>query len=259
MKEEGVSGKVSYKDRNLGKVVLPMLDKGDILIVSEVSRIGRSMSDINKFVNDELKPRGVRLVIVQMGIDLDCSHLKAIDEMLLFAFSFSAQMERELIQERTQSALEVRKQKLAQDGEFISKSGKVVKKLGRPRKCDLSNAQKAASEKRKKEAAEKPCNKAIWNVVKKCTNDFTELTTPNFADAAMMLQQMGVYSSTGKVLTKELVRSAYYNLRSVYGSQVYFRRGSANYRVMREKGMTDEEIQQYYKELNNNNNNTEEV
>ena len=61
----------------------PMLDKGDILIVSEVSRIGRSMSDINKFVNDELKPRGVRLVIVQMGIDLDCSHLKAIDEMLL--------------------------------------------------------------------------------------------------------------------------------------------------------------------------------
>lgn len=259
VKEEGVSGKVSYKDRNLGKVVLPMLDKGDILIVSEVSRIGRSMSDINKFVNDELKPRGVRLVIVQMGIDLDCSHLKAIDEMLLFAFSFSAQMERELIQERTQSALEVRKQKLAQDGEFISKSGKVVKKLGRPRKCDLTNAQKAASEKRKKEAAEKPCNKAIWNVVKKCTNDFTELTTPNFADAAMMLQQMGVYSSTGKVLTKELVRSAYYNLRSVYGSQVYFRRGSANYRVMREKGMTDEEIQQYYKELNNNNNNTEEV
>ena len=179
--------------------------------------------------------------------------------MLLFAFSFSAQMERELIQERTQSALEVRKQKLAQDGEFISKSGKVVKKLGRPRKCDLSNAQKAASEKRKKDAAEKPCNKAIWNVVKKCTKDFTELTTPNFADAAMMLQQMGVYSSTGKVLTKELVRSAYYNLRSVYGSQVYFRRGSANYRVMRENGMTDEEIQQYYKELNKNNNNTEEV
>ena len=88
---------------------------------------------------------------------------------------------------------------------------------------------------------------------------FTELTTPNFADAAMMLQQMGVYSSTGKVLTKELVRSAYYNLRSVYGSQVYFKRGSANYRVMREKGMTDEEIQQYYKELNNNNNNAEEV
>ena len=48
-------------------------------------------------------------------------------------------------------------------------------------------------------------------------------------------------------------------MRSVYGSQVYFRRCSANYRVMRENGMTDEEIQQYYKELNKNNNNTEEV
>ena len=259
VKDEGVSGKVSYKDRNLGKVVLPMLDKGDILIVSEVSRIGRSMSDINKFVNDELKPRGVRLVIVQMGIDLDCSHLKAIDEMLLFAFSFSAQMERELIQERTQSALEVRKQKLAQDGEFISKSGKVVKKLGRPRKCDLSNAQKAASAKLGVVNSVKSLVHFLTTFHIALLQGFSAASFLRFSDAAMMLQQMGVYSSTGKVLTKELVRSAYYNLRSVYGSQVYFRRGSANYRVMREKGMTDEEIQQYYKELNNNNNNTEEV
>ena len=206
--------------------------------------------------------KGMKLPSCAFGFDMDEpeAFAKAAKLLLKEPDKYGLLMlERELIQERTQSALEVRKQKLAQDGEFISKSGKVVKKLGRPRKCDLSNAQKAASEKRKKEAAEKPCNKAIWNVVKKCTNDFTELTTPNFADAAMMLQQMGVYSSTGKVLTKELVRSAYYNLRSVYGSQVYFRRGSANYRVMREKGMTDEEIQQYYKELNNNNNNTEEV
>lgn len=75
--EEGVSGSVSYKDRNLGKVVLPMLEEGDVLIVAEISRIGRSMSDINKFINDELRPRKVRLVIVQMGIDLNCAKMKA--------------------------------------------------------------------------------------------------------------------------------------------------------------------------------------
>ena len=240
--ENGVSGKVSYKDRELGKVVLPMLEKGDILIVAEISRIGRSMSDINKFVNDELKPRGVRLVIVQMGIDLDCSKMKAIDEMLLFAFSFSAQMERELIQERTQSALDVRKRKLEEDGQFISKSGRVVKKLGRPKGCSTTKAVQTAMEKRKEEARNKPCNKMIWSVVKKCTNDFKELTTANFADAAIMLQQMDVFSSTGKVLTKERVRNAYYNLRNVFTDYQYVRKDSVKYRLLIEEGLAPEEI-----------------
>lgn len=83
-----------------------------MLIVAEISRLGRSMSDLNKLINDELKPRKIRLVIVQMGIDLNCGMIKAMDEMILFAFSFAAELERELIQERTKSALEVKKNKL---------------------------------------------------------------------------------------------------------------------------------------------------
>ena len=31
--DEGVSGGVSYKERNLGKQVIPMLERGDMLIV----------------------------------------------------------------------------------------------------------------------------------------------------------------------------------------------------------------------------------
>lgn len=130
--DEGVSGGVSYKDRNLYKLIQKM-NKGDVLIVSEISRLGRSMSDLNKLVNDELKPRKLRLIIVKMGLDLDCSNLKAIDEMILFAFGFSAQIEKEMIQERTQSALDVRKQKLASEGSFISKSGRECTALGRPK------------------------------------------------------------------------------------------------------------------------------
>lgn len=130
--DEGVSGGVSYKDRNLYKLVQRM-SEGDVLIVSEISRLGRSMSDLNKLVNDELKPRKLRLIIVKMGLDLDCSNLKAIDEMILFAFGFSAQIEKEMIQERTQSALDVRKQRIADNGSFVSKSGRVCTKLGRPK------------------------------------------------------------------------------------------------------------------------------
>lgn len=150
--DEGVSGGVSYKERNLYKL-LQRMSEGDVLIVSEISRLGRSMSDLNKLVNDELKPRKLRLIIVKMGLDLDCSNLKAIDEMILFAFGFASQLEKELIKDRTQSALDVRKQKLANGESFISKSGKLCTSLGRPKGCTASqNAIKSSVNARKDKA-----------------------------------------------------------------------------------------------------------
>ena len=106
--DEGVSGGVSYADRNLGKVLIPKLQKGDLLIVSEISRLGRSMYDLSKLINTELKERGVRLVIVSMGIDLRCDNLSAIDELILNNFAFAAQLEKQLIKERTTSAMRVK-------------------------------------------------------------------------------------------------------------------------------------------------------
>ena len=108
--DEGVSGGVTYKERNLGKLLLPQLMAGDVLIVSEISRLGRSMFDLSTLIHTELKPRKVRLVIVSMGIDLRCDHMTAIDELILNNFSFAAQLEKQLISERTTSALLVRKQ-----------------------------------------------------------------------------------------------------------------------------------------------------
>lgn len=127
--DEGISGGVSYRDRNLYKLVRK-LKPGDTLIVSEISRLGRSMSDLNLLINQELKPRKVRLVCIKLNLDLDCSNIKAIDEMLLFAFSFSAQLEKELIQARTQSAIDARKEAILTQGGFISKAGNWTKKLG---------------------------------------------------------------------------------------------------------------------------------
>lgn len=107
--DEGVSGGVSYKDRHLGKVLLPMLCAGDVLIVSEISRLGRSMFDLSKLIHEELKPRKIRLVIVGMGIDLDCNNMKPIDNLILNNFAFAAELEKHLISERTRSSLCVKK------------------------------------------------------------------------------------------------------------------------------------------------------
>lgn len=105
----GISGGVSYADRALGKVLLPKMNAGDMLIVSEISRLGRSMFDLSKLIHTELKPRKLRLVVCNMSIDLRCDKLTAIDELILNNFSFAAQLEKQLISERTLSALEVKR------------------------------------------------------------------------------------------------------------------------------------------------------
>lgn len=210
--DEGVSGGVSYKDRNLGKQVIPMLERGDMLIVSEISRLGRSMSDINKLVSDELKPRGVRLVVVQMGIDLDCANIKALDEMLLFAFSFAAQLEKELIQNRTQSAIEVRKQKLKNEGSFVSKKGNVVTHLGNAKGVNLSKANEASAKARTEKARNDKNNRIIWGVI-------GQNGTPTAEDVQRMslqLNQMGVNTSTGLQFTPERVRTTFHNLKRIF-------------------------------------------
>ena len=107
--DEGVSGGVSYAERNLGKILLPKTQEGDMIIVSEISRLGRSMFDLSKLIHTELKPRKLRLVVCNMGIDLNCSKMTAIDELILNNFSFAAQLEKQLISERTLSALQVKK------------------------------------------------------------------------------------------------------------------------------------------------------
>ena len=139
VKDEGVSGGVSYKDRNLFGLV-KKLKPGDTLVVSEVSRLGRSMSDISDLLSKELKPRKIRLICIKMGIDVDCSNLKATDEFIFSALSFAAQIEKELIQSRTQSALDARKELIKQEGGFLSKSGNFCDHLGRQKGDKNPNA-----------------------------------------------------------------------------------------------------------------------
>lgn len=151
-KDEGVSGGVSFRERKLFGLIKRM-KAGDTLITTEISRLGRSMSDLNILVNEELKPRGIRLIVIKMGIDLNCADLTAVDQMLLYAFSFAAQLEKEMIVQRTQSALDARKELIKTDGGFISKAGNFCTHLGGKKGDDMTEAHRAAyaNSKRRKE------------------------------------------------------------------------------------------------------------
>ena len=216
VEDDGVSGGVSYRDRKLGKIIVPELEFGDVLVVAELSRLGRSMNDISKLVNDELKPRGVRLVVVNMGIDLNCGGMRAIDQMIIQSMAFSAQMEKELIQERTQSAIDVRKQRIAANGSFVSKSGRVCTRLGNPTEEGLARANAASAASRRARAKADPNNQAIWAVLAPLSINGAPPTTDALKSAVVTFAERDIRTATGKTLNVARARNCYHSLKSIF-------------------------------------------
>lgn len=213
--DEGISGGVSYKQRSLSALVSEM-KHGDALIVSEISRLGRCMSDLNKFVNDELKPRKLRLIVVKMGIDMDCSRLTAIDEMLLFAFSFSAQLEKEMIQARTKSALDVKKRQIEEQGYFITKKGKRCEKLGGNTMTD--EAREKACAKKMDKAANDPENIFFASYIRMyekrtCKRLTADSKKTDFEAIAIELNALGKKTKTGLPYDANRTRALWVKMR----------------------------------------------
>lgn len=112
--DEGVSGCVKAKDRKLNKII-QKAEKGDWLIVSELSRLGRSTIDVLETCRTFGK-KGVNVYLVKQSIKLDESPM---GKMILAILSAFAEMERDLIVQRSKEGIE----RARQQG----------KKLGRPR------------------------------------------------------------------------------------------------------------------------------
>lgn len=101
---EVVSGKTKGRDRKLGKLIKD-LDTGDTLIVTEISRLSRTLMDIMSIVG-ELIQKGVHLYSVKDGYSFDDT---INSKVLLFAFGLVAEIERNLISMRTKEALALRR------------------------------------------------------------------------------------------------------------------------------------------------------
>ena len=112
--EETVSGRVSWRKRQLA-TILESLQPGDNLIVSELYRLGRSMLECMEILSMASR-KGIRVYAVKGNWRLDNSIQSKIVAM---AFSMAAEIERDLISQRTKEALAAMK--------------KAGMKLGRPR------------------------------------------------------------------------------------------------------------------------------
>jgi DNA invertase Pin-like site-specific DNA recombinase len=102
--EEKVSGKISWRKRKIADI-LENSQKGDNIIVSELSRLGRSMLECMEILSIASQ-KGINIYAIKGNWQLDSSIQSKIIAM---AFSMAAEIERDLISKRTKEALIARK------------------------------------------------------------------------------------------------------------------------------------------------------
>lgn len=100
IEDTGVSGTKEPDKRALGGC-LKKLKSGDILICSEVSRLGRKLFMIMRILEQCMKS-GAKVYTVKDGYELG-DNIQS--KVMAFAFGLSAEIERDLISQRTKEAL----------------------------------------------------------------------------------------------------------------------------------------------------------
>ncbi|MEG0499758.1 MAG: recombinase family protein [Rikenellaceae bacterium] len=101
---EIVSGKTDRKNRKLGRIV-SHLRKGDMLIVTELSRLSRSLHEIMQIMKHCVDNQ-VTVYSTKDGYSFDDS---INSKVLSFAFGLAAEIEHKLISQRTREAMALRK------------------------------------------------------------------------------------------------------------------------------------------------------
>lgn len=102
--KEKASGKINWRKRKIAQVI-DSLKEGDTVLVSELSRLGRSMLECMEILSIALEKK-ISIYAVKGNWQLDQSIQSKIIAM---AFSMAAEIERDLISQRTKEALAARK------------------------------------------------------------------------------------------------------------------------------------------------------
>lgn len=96
-----ISGKVSASQRPQFAALLAKIRNGETIIVSKLDRLGRDAQDVGATVK-LLAARKIAVIVLQLG-KLDLA--SAAGKMMLSMLAAVAEMERDLLVERTQSGL----------------------------------------------------------------------------------------------------------------------------------------------------------
>ena len=100
-----VSSRKTSKQRRIDEL-LQTLAETDTLIVTELSRLGRSTAEVIALVN-ALVERNIRLITIKQNLDIHRQDMNS--KIIITLFSLFAELERDLISLRTKEALAAKK------------------------------------------------------------------------------------------------------------------------------------------------------
>ncbi len=103
--QEKISGTQQLNRRTLGKLLRKM-KPGDILVCTELSRLGRNMMMVMSILNT-CSQQNVQIYSIKDHFELSDS---LNSKIIAFAFSLAAEIERNLISQRTREALAAKKE-----------------------------------------------------------------------------------------------------------------------------------------------------
>ena len=100
-----ISSRKTSKQRRIDELT-QKLEETDTLIVTELSRLGRSTAEVIALVNT-LVERNIRLIAIKQNLDISRQDMNS--KIIITLFSLFAELERDLISLRTREALAVKK------------------------------------------------------------------------------------------------------------------------------------------------------
>jgi DNA invertase Pin-like site-specific DNA recombinase len=114
MVDEWIEVEVSSRKSAEKRKITELLDKvsaQDTVIVSELSRLGRSIKEVLQIIEELIQVKRCKLILIKQNLHLDPSNQHDMtNKVLLTIFSMVAELERDFISERTKEGLRARKE-----------------------------------------------------------------------------------------------------------------------------------------------------
>ena len=106
-----VSSRKSLRQRRIEEL-LSKLGKDDVVLVSELSRLGRSIKEVLGIIERLTQQCGSRLILVKQNMDINPNNTNDLsNKILITVFAMLAELERDFISERTKEGLSARRAK----------------------------------------------------------------------------------------------------------------------------------------------------
>lgn len=103
-----MSSRKTMEQRRISEL-LDRLNPKDVVIASELSRLGRSIKETLNIIESILEKKQTRLILIKQNLDLNPKDKNNItNKVLITVFSMLAELERDFISERTKEGLRAR-------------------------------------------------------------------------------------------------------------------------------------------------------